>query len=98
MKYPLSSSLLLALPVALVASAASGGRDSLLKDNKAWYLTNTHIHALPPGYKNAVAEAGGDPSGFPTPNWSEKGTLESLDLTGSAQAVLSVSTPGNSHR
>lgn len=94
MKPPLSSSLLLALPIALVASTASGDRDSLLKDNKAWYLTDTHIHAIPPGYKNALAEAGGDPSGYPTPDWSEEGTLESLDWTGSARAVLSVSTPG----
>ncbi|OJJ79816.1 amidohydrolase family protein [Aspergillus glaucus CBS 516.65] len=94
MKYPLYSSLLLALPVALVASEAFGDRESLLKDNKAWYLTDTHIHALPPGYKNAVADAGGDPSGFHTPDWSEEGTLESLNLTGSARAVLSVSTPG----
>lgn len=93
MKYPLYSLLLLALPVALVASEAFGDRESL-KDNKAWYLTDTHIHALPPGYKNAVADAGSDPSGFHTPDWSEEGTLESLNLTGSARAVLSVSTPG----
>lgn len=93
-KNPLSSSVLLALTVALVASAVSGDKDSLLKDSNAWYLMDTHIHALPPGYKNAVAEAGGDPSGFPTPDWSEEGTLRSLYLTGSARAVLSVSTPG----
>lgn len=46
MKYPLYSSLLLALPVALVASEAFRDRESLLKDNKAWYLTGIPIFTL----------------------------------------------------
>lgn len=59
-----------------------------------WYLTDTHIHAIPSDYAAALAEAGGDPSGYPTPDWSLNGTFESLSLTNSARAVLSISTPG----
>ena len=71
-----------------IASANSDGEHS------NWYLTDTHIHAIPPGYAAALADAGGDPSGFPTPEWSLNGTFESLDTTGSARGVLSISTPG----
>ena len=63
-------------------------------DLTSWALTNTHIHAIPPAYAAAIAAAGGDPSGFPTPDWSLNGTLASLDLVGSARGVLSISTPG----
>ncbi|KAE8324435.1 hypothetical protein BDV39DRAFT_207922 [Aspergillus sergii] len=59
-----------------------------------WHLTDTHIHVLPPFYVAAVAEAGGDPSGYPTPEWSLEGTLRSMRSVGSEKAVLSLSTPG----
>lgn len=65
-----------------------------LQNTTNWHLTDTHIHALPPAYKAALAQAGGDPSGYPTPEWSINGTLQSMDSVNSAKAVLSVSTPG----
>lgn len=49
-------------------------------------MTATHSHAIPPGYRNALAKAGGDPSGYPTWQAGEPG----LDRI----PVLSISTPG----
>lgn len=43
---------------------------------------DTHIHALPPAYLEAVLEAGGDPSGYPTPDWSPQGALSSMNSVG----------------
>lgn len=60
----------------------------------AWHLTDTHIHVLPPFYVAAVAKAGGDPSGYPTPEWTLEGTLRSMESVGSEKAVLSLSAPG----
>lgn len=68
---------------------------SAIPDNRSnWHLTDTHIHAIPAGYAAALADAGGDPSGYATPEWSLNGTFESLAQTDSARAVLSISTPG----
>ncbi|CRG89671.1 hypothetical protein PISL3812_06710 [Talaromyces islandicus] len=58
------------------------------------HLADTHIYAIPPVYANALASAGGDPSGYPTPDWCIGGTIESLALIGSSYGVLSISTPG----
>jgi predicted TIM-barrel fold metal-dependent hydrolase len=58
------------------------------------HLADTHIHAIPPAYANALDVAGGDPSGYPTPAWSIEGTIDSLALVGSSYGVLSISTPG----
>lgn len=66
----------------------------LVQNDSSWYLTDTHIHAIPPDYAAALQEAGGDPSGFPTPDWSVQGTFNSLDTTHSTRAVLSISAPG----
>ncbi len=41
---------------------------------------DTHIHALPPAYVRALEAAGGDPSGYPSPNWTLDATIESMDL------------------
>lgn len=57
-------------------------------------LADTHIHAIPPAYANALAASGGDPSGYPTPDWSIEDTVESLAIVGSSHGVLSISTPG----
>jgi len=65
-----------------------------VQQESSWYLTDTHIHAIPPIYAAALQNAGGDPSGFPTPNWTVQGTFGSLKTTGSAKAVLSISAPG----
>ncbi|KZL64186.1 amidohydrolase 2 [Colletotrichum incanum] len=57
---------------------------------------DTHFHALPPAYMEAVEAAGGDPSGFPSPEWqvldSNCRSLHPADA--SFSAILSVSAPG----
>lgn len=40
---------------------------------------DTHIHALSPQYIEAVNAAGGDPSGYPTPEWTLDATIESMN-------------------
>lgn len=45
---------------------------------------DVHIHALPPAYKEAVKAHGGDPSGFPEPEWSPEGALKSMEAVGSS--------------
>ncbi|TDZ23948.1 Decarboxylase yanB [Colletotrichum orbiculare MAFF 240422] len=57
---------------------------------------DTHIHALPPAYVAAVMAAGGDPSGFASPEWSFDGTIKSMNATDTSLAILSVSAPGAS--
>lgn len=42
----------------------------------------------------AVEEAGGDPSGWPTPSWSPKASMESMTAVGSTKAILSLTAPG----
>ncbi|GAM34980.1 hypothetical protein TCE0_015f02918 [Talaromyces pinophilus] len=66
----------------------------LAPGGSSWYLTDTHIHAITPDYLAAFQNAGGDPSGFPTPNWPVQGVFDGLDTTGSTRAVLSISFPG----
>ncbi|KAJ4111170.1 hypothetical protein NW760_006098 [Fusarium oxysporum] len=55
---------------------------------------DTHIHALPPAYLNALAAAGGDPSGYPTPEWSLDAAIKSMNAIGTSLGILSVSSPG----
>lgn len=45
---------------------------------------DTHIHALPPAYLSALAAAGGDPSGYPTPEWSLDAALKSMNAIGTS--------------
>lgn len=45
---------------------------------------DVHIHALPPAYKEAVKANGGDPSGFPEPEWSPEGALKAMEAVGSS--------------
>jgi len=40
---------------------------------------DTHLHALPQAYIDAVVTNGGDPSGFPTPSWSIDAAVASMD-------------------
>lgn len=49
---------------------------------------DTHFHALPQAYLQALTEAGGDPSRFPTPNWSIDSAIGSLDAVGSSLGKL----------
>lgn len=55
---------------------------------------DTHFHALPPVYIDAINAAGGDPSGFPTPPWSPEIAIAEMDDLGISLAVLSISSPG----
>lgn len=41
---------------------------------------DTHLHALPQAYLDALAAAGGDPSGYPTPEWSLDAAKRSMDM------------------
>ncbi|KAL3444592.1 hypothetical protein BJX65DRAFT_297570 [Aspergillus insuetus] len=78
----------------LLANTHAHGTRHRHQRRDAYHLTDTHIHVLPQFYIAAVAEAGGDPSGFPTPEWSLEGTLRSMKSVGSEKGVLSLSTPG----
>lgn len=55
---------------------------------------DVHFHALPPAYKAAVKAHGGDPSGFPEPDWSPEAAITSMEAVGASLGILSVSSPG----
>ncbi|KAJ5610894.1 amidohydrolase family protein [Penicillium lagena] len=57
-------------------------------------LIDTHHHFVPDFYAQAVEEAGGDPSGWPTPSWSFEGSIASMERNGSTKAILSLTAPG----
>ncbi|KAI9274588.1 hypothetical protein BDA99DRAFT_533214 [Phascolomyces articulosus] len=57
---------------------------------------DTHIHVIPNSYRDAIAAAGGDPSGFPVPSWSIGTCLEFVNSVDIQHAVLSVTSPGPS--
>jgi hypothetical protein len=40
---------------------------------------DTHFHALPPPYIDALVANGGDPSGYPTPSWSIDAAVKAMD-------------------
>lgn len=45
---------------------------------------DVHFHALPPAYKAAVKAHGGDPSGFPEPDWSPETAIASMEAVGAS--------------
>lgn len=45
---------------------------------------DVHFHALPPAYKAAVKAHGGDPSGFPEPDWSPEAAIASMEAVGAS--------------
>ncbi|KAK1760150.1 hypothetical protein QBC47DRAFT_366524 [Echria macrotheca] len=53
-----------------------------------------HHHLVPPFYAQAVADAGGDPSGWPTPKWSPSSSRMIMKHLGVQSAILSVTAPG----
>ncbi|KAJ5413817.1 hypothetical protein N7509_000444 [Penicillium cosmopolitanum] len=55
---------------------------------------DTHHHFVPEFYNKAVQNAGGDPSGFPTPQWSPESDEASMEVNGTRTAILSVTAPG----
>ncbi|OJJ53653.1 hypothetical protein ASPSYDRAFT_61670 [Aspergillus sydowii CBS 593.65] len=60
------------------------------------YKIDTHHHFLPQVYRAALEEAGGDPSGWPTPDWSPEASLQSMASNGIRKAILSLTAPGAS--
>lgn len=59
--------------------AVSAAFTSVLALNRV----DTHFHALPPPYVEALNAAGGDPSGFPTPEWTLDAAIESMNQVNS---------------
>jgi hypothetical protein len=57
---------------------------------------DTHMHVVTEQYRNAIEDAGGDPSGFPAPAWSLETSLNLMENLHIQHAVLSVTTPGPS--
>lgn len=45
---------------------------------------DVHFHALPPAYKAALSAHGGDPSGFPEPEWSPEAAIASMEAVGAS--------------
>lgn len=45
---------------------------------------DVHFHALPPAYKAALSAHGGDPSGFPEPDWSPEAAVSSMEAVGAS--------------
>lgn len=54
---------------------------------------DTHIHALPPVYIRALEAAGGDPSGYPTPEWTLEAALHSMDALETSVGEWTVMSP-----
>ncbi|CDH53054.1 amidohydrolase 2 [Lichtheimia corymbifera JMRC:FSU:9682] len=57
---------------------------------------DTHIHVITKSYQAAVDAAGGDPSGYPMPTWTEASCLEFMESVKIQRAILSVTAPGPS--
>jgi 6-methylsalicylate decarboxylase len=56
---------------------------------------DTHHHLIPPGYRQALRDAGIDQAGGRAlPDWSPEGSLQTMAELNVATAILSVSTPG----
>ncbi|KAI8635561.1 amidohydrolase 2 [Xylariaceae sp. FL1651] len=53
-----------------------------------------HHHMVPDFYADAIAQNGGDPSGWPTPDWSPTASQLLMQHMGIQSAILSVTAPG----
>ncbi|KAK4445926.1 hypothetical protein QBC34DRAFT_412483 [Podospora aff. communis PSN243] len=53
-----------------------------------------HHHFVPDFYAHAIEDAGGDPSGWPTPKWSPSSSRMIMKHLGVQSAILSVTAPG----
>lgn len=58
---------------------------------------DTHIHALPPVYIRALEAAGGDPSGYPTPDWTLEAALHSMDALETSVGEWTAFEPNSNH-
>lgn len=54
---------------------------------------DVHTHVVPPFWGEALAEHGGDPSGWVTPGWSTAAHLRFMDHNQIATSVLSLTAP-----
>ncbi|KAL3484147.1 2-amino-3-carboxymuconate-6-semialdehyde decarboxylase [Aspergillus germanicus] len=57
-------------------------------------LIDTHHHFLLDFYVQGLEEAGGDPTGWPTPSWSIDSSMSLMEKVGSTKAILSLTAPG----
>lgn len=55
---------------------------------------DTHHHIVPDFYAQAVEAAGGDPSGWATPQWSLQSAKEQMSIMGVDIAIMSITAPG----
>ncbi|GIZ49003.1 hypothetical protein CKM354_001204400 [Cercospora kikuchii] len=55
---------------------------------------DTHHHWVPAEYAEVVAAAGGDPSGWPTPQWSLEASQALMSRAGIKTSILSITAPG----
>lgn len=55
---------------------------------------DTHHHIVPDFYARAVEEAGGDPSGWPTPQWTLDMSKQIMNKLGVQTSILSITAPG----
>ena len=55
---------------------------------------DTHHHFVPEFYADAIEAAGGDPSGWPTPQWNLDASKNVMSKLGVKTAILSVTAPG----
>ncbi|OOF89895.1 hypothetical protein ASPCADRAFT_60607 [Aspergillus carbonarius ITEM 5010] len=53
-----------------------------------------HHHFISDAYRQAVEDAGGDPTGLPLPDWTVQDSLNDMQDNGVRKAILSVTTPG----
>jgi len=56
---------------------------------------DTHFHFVPENFAQAIAAAGGNPSGpWNLPKWSAESAIAAMDTLGTTKGILSISTPG----
>jgi hypothetical protein len=55
---------------------------------------DTHFHFVTESFTQAIAAAGGDPTGWNLPKWSAESAIAAMDTLGTAKGILSVTTPG----
>lgn len=66
---------------------------ALFATAQSWRI-DTHIHALPQAYVDALETHGGDNSGFPTPSWSIEATIKSMNHVGTSVGEYSTYSLG----
>eukprot|EP01132_Coremiostelium_polycephalum_P007835 gene7835-9649_t len=54
---------------------------------------DVHQHHIPPFWKDALVKNGGDPSGWPIPEWSPEAAIKYMDDNGIQTGILSLSAP-----